>query len=194
MYVGAWFRVKEDPLITSGSRHLFNFIKSIRIMPTQIIAEVRKSVLQNGYFANEENILLGMINDENKSIQVDGFTKILQARKRPNNSLREFRIPPINFECNSYVDMIFWNEIIVHEPPFTKNITEEEIIKYIQSEERIEVPPFPCHSQAVEALVQTVSTSSGQVLEDALDGHIKNKLYARSICPRFNSKKDFKAK
>lgn len=194
VYVGAWFRVKEKPLITSGSLHLFNFIKSIRVLPAKIFAEVKKSVLQNGYFANEENILLGMINDENKSIQVDGFQKILQARTRRNENLREFRIPPINFDCNSYVDMIFWDQIIVHEPPFTKNISDEEIIKYMQSEEKIEVPPFPCHSQAVEALVQTVSTSSGQVLEDTLDGHIKNKLYARSICPRFNSKKDFKAK
>ncbi|KAK4884825.1 hypothetical protein RN001_001096 [Aquatica leii] len=52
---------------------------------------------------------------------------------------------------------------------------------------------LPCHTQAVERAVKTVTEASMQLChKTAREALIKNKIISRTLMPKFESKKDFK--
>ena len=104
--------------------------------------------------------------------------------------MRPFKVPTINFNAGSYVDMIDWTSTrAIFEPPLTKHLTNDELQKCIDVP--LEVPFYPCHTQAVERAVKMVTEASASVIgEEERDGLIRQKVKSRSIIPKIESKKD----
>ena len=76
------------------------------------------SVLQrNGRFGHPENLLLAVISDERQNIRDLGLRQILKARLEKSSTLRQFKIPKLNFDAGEYFDLIEWPDTTVTEPP-----------------------------------------------------------------------------
>ena len=150
-------------------------------------------IQRNAYFAHPECILLAMLTDKNPSWRKLAQARILKARSNPKNSVRRvYSIPEINFEADSYVDMINWN-IGYNEPPVLVNIDKDEITKMVETGEVPEnIRSLPCHNQKVERTIKLVSETSKKAMDkDEKEGIVHSVLVSRSELPRFESKQEF---
>lgn len=104
------------------------------------------------------------------------------------HEVRIWRVPKLNFEASSYVEMTDWSKD-VHEPPLVKHLSDDELIQCI--EVPLEVPNYPCHTQMVERAVKNVTEAAGLVVgQNERDGFIRQRIKSRTIIPKFESKKD----
>lgn len=140
VYVPFWFHVKNDPLAINGSRHMFKYIQLVRQLPKSIQKPVQDSIQYNGFYSHSENILLGMITDQDKNIRQVGYEKILTARSKQSLKVRVFSIPLIQFQCDSYITMIKWDTALVTEPPLTQFLTNEILMELSESDDIIDIP------------------------------------------------------
>ena len=69
-----------------------------------------------------------------------------------------FVIPSLNFESENYVGMINWDDAKITEPPLTTCMTDEMVNRCAQ--QRLQLPSFPCHTQAVERTVKVVTEAA----------------------------------
>ena len=49
-----------------------------------------------------------MISDERQNIRELGLRRILKARLEKSSTLRQFKIPKLNFDAGKYFDLIDW--------------------------------------------------------------------------------------
>ena len=61
--------------------------------------------------------------------------KILRSREQnvSDGRIRQRRVPQLNIDANSYIDLIHWTDTIVSEPSFTASVTSNEIKEMINS-------------------------------------------------------------
>ena len=97
-------------------------VKAIRFLPPQALAIVRESISNNAFFAHPEHILLATVNDEREKVRLKGWRSILNARAITDNSIRKFKLPQINFECDDYLNLIVQKPIVAN-PPVLKSPT-----------------------------------------------------------------------
>ena len=70
VYFATWFEIKYYSKLTCGSKNLFNLFLRIASFPNQKVVEIALKVFQNNrFFAHPENILLRMLNDDDKNLQ-----------------------------------------------------------------------------------------------------------------------------
>ena len=70
---------------------------------TKEFLDIIDSVLQlNGYFGHLEDLLLAMTSDERQSIRELSLRQILKARLEKSSTLRQFKIPKLNFDAGEY--------------------------------------------------------------------------------------------
>lgn len=198
VYAPMWFRIKLEPLCTSGAKHLFNMIYLSRYLTAELKAVVDPVIQRNGYFGHPENILIAMLADENPTMRELAYRRVLKIRnlKRTNSpEIRIFTIPNLNFDAADYSQLIDWASVKLYEPPLTFNIHNiEELVKN-GSFERGKFDDFPCHTQAVERMVKVVTESSAAVCgEDSRDGFIRATIKSRASMPSFNTKSEYRAK
>ena len=106
------------------------------------------------------------------------------------STVREYCLPKVNFQAETYVEMINWEAECLSEPPLTRNKTENEILSY--KETPFVVSKYPCHTQAVERAIRLVSEASAAVVDKkARDGFIRQRIEARKELPTFKTKRDF---
>ena len=194
VYVPKWFDIKIKPEVKYGPIHLYNIIIRSRYMSPNLRNIIEKIIQVNGYFAHPENILLGMIGDDRSHIRELGLRRILKARSdNIETSIRQFKIPNINFKANDYIGLINWQTVTITEPPITKNFSTDQLKHMIANvPHQIDILHFPCHSQAVERLVKLVTESSLAVCgPNARDGFIRCRLASRQLLPNFETKSDF---
>lgn len=139
VYIPFWFHVKNNPLAIDGSRNLFKYIQLVRELPQSVQVHVYDAIQRNGFYAHPENILLGMITDNDKNIRQDGYAKILTCRERQSTRVRLFTVPLIQFQCSSYMTMINWTTTRVTEPPITQYIPNEILNDLADSDEIIDI-------------------------------------------------------
>lgn len=136
-----------------------------------------------------------MITDERPNICELGLRRILKARKNKLPSIRVFKVPSLNLSANDYIDLIDWHVTgTINEPPVTFGISEEELLQFIEQKGTpcVTFPRLPCHTQAVERCVKTVTKASGAVCgADRRDGYIKVQLESRGLMPFFHTKRDY---
>jgi hypothetical protein len=77
-------------------------------LSTKLKAIIDPVLQRNSYFAHSENLLLAMMTDSQKHIQELAFRQILKARKMNKNNVRLFKLPKINLNASSYIDLIDW--------------------------------------------------------------------------------------
>ena len=123
---------------------------------------VTETVERNAYYAHPENFLVAMVSDSETSVRDEGVDKLLAARKQNSGttagSIRQFRVPELNWEAESYPDMIKWEETNVTEPPVTALLADSAI--EAARGQPLELPSFPCHAQSVERCVKLVTEAS----------------------------------
>lgn len=101
-----------------------------------------------------------MIVDQRKHIRDLAYKKILNSRSRRQSNLRTFKklnVSQLNFECDDYVDMINWKKLVILEPPYTQKFTTEELKKFMNCDEVIEILNIPSHTQATEHCIQAMT-------------------------------------
>lgn len=197
VYAPMWFTIKSKPSCKDGSRHLWMQMKRSRYLPDEMKAVVDPVIQRNGYFGHPENILLAMLTDEKQHIRQLGLRRIMRARasKVRLRGVRSFEVPPLNFNADEYFDIIDWQKCLLTEPPVTKSLSDEELESLIQNESTavVEFPRFPCHTQAVERCVKSVTEAATAVVgQEARDGFILARLNARAIMPTFETKCEYR--
>ena len=107
-----------------------------------------------------------------------------------SSNIRKFIIPKINFNAQSYAELIDWEKSKLTEPPLTLSLTEAEVLAFKESP--FDVPKYPCHTQAVERGIRLVSEASAAVIgPEARNGFIRQRMQARKELGEFISKKDY---
>ena len=109
-----------------------------------------------------------------------GLWRILKARtlksRDKGGSIRQFRIPKLNFDADMYETLINWSKESVTEPPVMTMMSNDELTGLIVAEMTPSVlfPKFPCHTQAVERCVKVVTEASAVVCDEkSRDGFIR---------------------
>lgn len=221
VYFPTWFQIKSKHKVTDGAKNLFCLIQRITKFSNKKVREIALKVVQrNAFFAHPENILLGMLADENEEVRRIAVNKILVIRgainceieqleignyeeghveisdeeentERTGNSVRRFLVPKLNFKAKEYFKLVNMNGSDILEPPAIKNLDNSEI-------EDIQTHPLclkhPCHNQAVERHIKLVTQASSSVAGyERRDGLIRQKIKSRRLMKVFNTKKQFAA-
>jgi len=155
-------------------------------------------ISRNAYFAHLENLLLAMISDEQSHIRTLGLRRIMKARSmKPSGNgttIRQFKMPELNFNANDYSEIIDWQKCSLTEPPITVEISDEALKEMVLKGEVPELTKFPCHTQAVERYVKIVTEASCAVCGvESRDGYIRARLSSRRKMSSFNSKYQYQA-
>lgn len=136
------------------------------------------------------NVLLAQLSSKRKAYRIDAIQKILKVRQRILlGRIRLFRVPEINFRAKSWKDMAVPRNSSLMEPPFTMNMSENELLSIVDSP--LIVLRFKCHTQMVERAVKEVTRASLNLNgHDERNSMIKATLLNRSKFPKFDSLKD----
>ena len=193
VYAPLWFSIRFASSSQNGPHHLFKTIQLTRNSSAEVRSIVNPVIQRNAFYAHSENMLLSMVNDVEGSNRELGWRRIKKARATDKGkTVRTFRIPKLNFDATSYIDMINWQEENITEPPLTRGIPDEELDFLIESKGQREFPIFPCHTQAVERCVKLVTEASSLVCSsDARDGLILSRIESRQKMPSFETKRQF---
>lgn len=194
VYAPVWFSIKKDSSFKHGPNHVYQLIEYSRCLSSDVKRIIDPVIQRNSFFAHPENLLLAMLYDNRPHIKELGLRRIIATRKNSKPGLRIFKVPKLNFEARYYTDMIVWSESQVTSPPVLKDITDSELENLVssKSDTLIQLPEYPCHTQAVERCVKMVTEASLNVAgEKARDGFIRSKIKSREIMPNFETKRNF---
>jgi hypothetical protein len=198
VYAPVWFQIKTRPACSEGSRHLWKLIKYSRYLEKPLRDIVDAVIQRNGYFGHAENILLAMLSDERPHIRELAYRRILAARNehRSTTSVRQFRVPLLNFNAEDYIDLVEWQAIDRYEPPLLKEMSDHDIqacVKVSDTTHMHKIARFPCHTQATERCIRLVTEASAAVCgQTARDGFIRARIKSRSMMKTFESKSEFR--
>ena len=166
VYAPMWFEIKQAWSCKDGARHVYNTIAKSRYLGDDLQKVVDPVIQRNAFFSHPENLLLAMLTDEKPAMRELAMRRILKARKQPStNKVRSFSVPVLNFEATSYLEMIDWQTIPVTEPPVTREIDDNTLLRLIREDDTpvLEFARYPCHTQAVERHIKLVTEASASV-------------------------------
>ena len=87
--------------------------------------------MQRGaYHAHPECIILAMLSDENDSVRNKGVDMVIKLRDGSDvgdTSVREFRVPELNWLAEDYTQIIDFSSVSITEPVLTAHLTLAEI-------------------------------------------------------------------
>jgi len=124
-------------------------IKNSRYQTDELKAIVDPVIQRNSYFAHPENLLLSMMTDDGPHIRELALLRILKAREQPKRKgVRQFTMPPINFDCKDYATMIDWTMVRVTEPPVTMSISDDDLQEFMRESTTpiVTFDRYPCHT------------------------------------------------
>lgn len=160
VYAPTWFQIKLNPKCINGAKNLWFLIEKSRYLTQENRAVVDPVIQRNGFFGHPESILLSMLADESRVVRELAVLRIRKARENLMTTVREFKIPKLNFYAQNYSDMINWNNCLITDPPLLRHIEIDEL-EYLVSDNDITNTQFtnlnlPCHSQTVERYVKVI--------------------------------------
>jgi len=163
-----------------------------RFLPADCQSEVDKCLQRNGFFGHPENLLLVMLADDSQDVRKTAVDKVLLARQVKCDDIRTFTIPLLNFDAENYHSLINWDNLHITEPPVLVTKTDAEIESAVNAPQKWSFEDLPCHTQAVERHIRTVTEAAESVC-GALrrDGYVRAKILSRKTVPHFGSKKDW---
>ncbi|GBN18008.1 hypothetical protein AVEN_1395-1 [Araneus ventricosus] len=134
-YMPVWVHIKKGKCFTNGPEHVFEVIKSSRLLSENLLKVIDPVIQRNAFFAHPGNVLLSMVVDKRDHIRELGFRRIIKARNLASKkkSIRSFQTPKINFPATYYIEMIHWNTITLSLPPLLRIISNQEIWSKVQS-------------------------------------------------------------
>ena len=79
IYFPTWFNTKKENKITDGAKFFFKLIERVRQFRTDKVRDISMKVLQrNAYFAHSENVILGMLAEDDENIRRRAVDKVLE--------------------------------------------------------------------------------------------------------------------
>ena len=197
VYSPMWFAIKTRYSCVDGSRLLWECVDKTRVLPKKYEAVVHRAISQNAFYAHPENILIGMLGDEQREVRATAVSRILHARQnapKTPDPPRTFKVPSINFQAKKYYDLIDWEKENITEPPVLRRLSDEQICSFVDDPSQVSLfDAFPCHTQAVERMVKEVTRASLNVCgAENRDGFIRNALLSRQVMPSFHTKNQFR--
>jgi len=119
--LSTWFNIKKENKITDGAKKNFKLIERVRQFPTDKVRDVSMKVLQqNAYFAHSENVILGMLAEDDENIRRRAVDKILELGSEASATtdmesstlessrkdvVRQFNVPKINVEATHFYEL-----------------------------------------------------------------------------------------
>lgn len=147
--------IKTKSKCYNGASNLYKMINSSRYLRPELRKIVDPVLKRNAYFAHPENILIEMLKDKRLSVRKLALKRILKARSKPQpKKIRDLKVPPINLNAKSYVDMINWHKVTITEPPLTSTLSDIELQSIVDEGAKDDLFNLPCHTQAVERCVK----------------------------------------
>lgn len=176
VYIPMWLRIRIQSSWENGSRHLFCFLEFARkaarmCHDNRLVHVTEKVIVDNGYFAHSENVLLTMLTDSDPEIRQLAYTRILEIRAKrhsdgvPFDGRRTYSKPQpqdFNFHAESYYS-ILKPENFVDEPPFTQRLDQKSFEDLAEANKQVSVPPIKLHSQDTERLVAVMNKCVGRI-------------------------------
>ncbi|CAH1110778.1 unnamed protein product [Psylliodes chrysocephalus] len=187
VYALVWFDIEVRSSCTEGSRHLFSLIRRSRYLPAAVKDVIDPVIQRNAFFDHPENILLSMLTDDRKPMRELALRRILKCRVNGlyNRNIRQFKVTKLNFDTQDYTELINWQSVSVIEPPLTIKVSDDVLQKMIvRVPDNIEISKHPCHTQAVERCIRTVTEASGLVSgTESRVGLIRTRIASKKIIP-----------
>lgn len=198
VYAPLWFKIKWKSNVADGPKHVFMMIKLIKEnMPKDLHGLLLGVVQRNSYFAHSENVILSMLVNQDSNVRSKAVNLIRQLRSdKQQESFRKFVQPELITDAQVYYEIVDLEDIqSVFEPPLLKDFSIEKISDCIDTHENFiskMIKNIPCHTQAVERVIQTVSKASHTVFgEKNRHSKVCATLQSRAILPQTKSKKDY---
>lgn len=139
-----------------------------------------------------------MLVDEDINTRKKAVDLIKQTRSvtQQNNKIRKFKSPKLITNTQLYYEIVdLEDQENVFEPPLLRNFSIEEIAECISKHKNFVhdmVKDIPCHTQAVERAIQTVSRASRTDFgEDNRHANVCATVQSRSILPKTKTKKNY---
>lgn len=204
VYIPMLFSIKLNPYWTYGCIHIYNMLVNSQSLDRKTFNVVKERIQFNSFFAHSENVLMSLICDHEKDVRRAAYQIILSTRNEndPDNqnshNLRVFKKPNIAIEYGvkykHYWEIIDWNKEVIHEPPFTRNLKRNQLIRNMESDDIIQVPLILSHSQYTEFYVQTVKRAvTKYVGHETQDERIKSKIIGRRLNTNLHSRNEKKS-
>lgn len=188
-----WFSIKCKPLLCDGPKHVYQAVRQLKYLPPEVADIVKPYILRNAYYAHPEHMLLALLTDPDKCNRDKAIQIILEIRRNTPltpSQIRQFKIPEINLNPKTWVDLINWNTAVMTEPSVISNLTNKQILEI--SDRPLRIPSYPNHTQSVERYVKLVTDASRTVYgSDSRDGFIKARVSSRYLMPQFDTKRQF---
>jgi len=206
IYFPAWFNIKKENKITDGAKHFFKRIERVRQFPTDKVREISMKVLQrNAYFAHSENVILGMLAEDDENIRRRAVDKPLELRSEASATtdmesftlessrkdvVRQFKVPKINGEATHFYELTNLDSIKdISHPSAVMDLYDTSIAQMLT---KPLVLQHPCHNQAVERHDKLVTEAASVVTGyEKRDGMIRQKIQSRLLMSKFDSKQQF---
>ena len=199
VYLPTVVGVKAHSDLVDAPRHLFLQMRRQRdLLGGDDLSVAQQSLARNAWMAHPENVLLGMLGDNDANVRKEAVVLIQDARKRrqPGASLRKFQCPAapginrpvksdvsrplLNLGATNYREMVDLDRAARNtdvEPPCVRGLTDTEL------EDAISVPfktGVPCHTQSTERAVKLTTEAALCVMgSERQDGVSLNKLTFR---------------
>src|SRR5271163_4312833 len=103
-----------------------------------------------------------MLTDERVHIRELAYRRLMAARKEAESTgaktIRQFRVPSLNFDAADYTELLDWQTLDRSSPPVMKDMSDNEMIACVQTKatDKVDFPRFPCHTQATERCIPLV--------------------------------------
>ena len=198
VYGPSWFAIKKAGTFTKGPALLFQQMVLIKTQPEDVQRLVKPVVQRNAYMAEPGIMLCSMLESTSLSIRQKAMKTIEKLRakhsKKPRmkilKGIRPLKVPVLQWDAFSWVDMIDWKTASVHQPYIIERLSDDEVASTLWKPQAF--PPFPLHTQTVERAVKLVTEASSQVCgQERRHGYILSVLEARKIRKPFDTKCDY---
>ena len=108
VYLPSSFYIKQRSKFTDGAQNFFNILKRVQNFPNRKVQRIATEVLQrNGYFAHQENVLVGRLGCNRKEIREMGVETVLSilsnAANTTEDEVRKFVITQIEFTSSYFL-------------------------------------------------------------------------------------------
>ena len=186
-YIPMWFHIRANSTCTSGALNVMRSIELMRNLPGRLQDIIRPVMQRNAYWVHPEAVLLAMVADPDAAVRTRAVELIRRCRQQPQEDVRPFKLPVINFAATHYTELLDWEKELVTEPPLTANLTDSELQDIC--DQPLQVAAFPVHTVAVERAVKVVTEAAAAVVgEERRHGWICSRLEHRRQLPNISSK------
>ena len=155
-----------------------------------------KIIQRNAFMAHSESVLLAGICHSDWKIRSHCADIIIKARARAakKSEIRPYHPPKLNFNAESFLEMIDLSSTDVTAPPLLRDFSNKDLRQYAL-DGGIPIPDIPCHSVNNERHVQDTSKAAKLAVGvEKTHSHILNMHKNRAEIPTKSKKSDFQPK